>query len=152
VLTMSKTATDTIAIAIPMNSATVKFNVGGRLYEVSRDLLESFPSTMLARMASETWQKDPGATLFVECDSERSRLCLDCMRDGKVWLPCTVPKEAFLHDLDFYGFDDVDQTKIRGGSSYLDAAERLLKCKNEYDEFISSSRAAIMDCEEEYDF
>jgi hypothetical protein len=34
----------------------------------------------------------------------------------------------------------------------LEAAERLLKCKNEYDKFISSSRAAIMEREEEYYF
>jgi hypothetical protein len=134
---MSKTATDAKAIAIPMNSATVKFNVGGCLYEVSRDLLQSFPLTMLARMASKTWQKGPAATLFVERDGERFRFCLDYMRDGKVWLPFTVPKEAFLQDLNFYGLGDVDKTKIRGGNSYLKAAESMLKCKNGYDEFMS---------------
>jgi hypothetical protein len=57
---------------------------------------------------------------------------LDYKRDGKVWLPFTVPKEAFLRDLGFYGFGDVNQTKIRGGNSYLEAAENMLKCNNEY--------------------
>jgi hypothetical protein len=45
------------------SSRTVKFNVGGRHYEVSRSLIETFPETMLAKMVSETWQKDPEATL-----------------------------------------------------------------------------------------
>ena len=77
------------------------------------------------------------------------------MRDGKVWLPCTVPKEALLHDLDFYGCMALTTSikqRFRGGTSYLEAAERLLKGKNEYDVFISSSRAAIMECKEEFDF
>ncbi len=34
---------------------TVCFNVGGKIYEVSRSLLEQYPDTMLARMASDTW-------------------------------------------------------------------------------------------------
>ena len=80
--------------------STVKFNVGGRHYEVSRALIEKFPSTMLARMTSETWQKDPEVTLFIDRDSDRFRFCLDYMRDGEVWLPLNVPKEGILLDLD----------------------------------------------------
>jgi hypothetical protein len=140
---MSKTATRAKAIAVPMNSATVKFNVGGCLYEVSQDLLQSFPLTMLARMMSKTWQKDPAATLFVECDGERLCSCLDHMRDGKVWLPFTAPKEAFLQDLNFHGLEDVDKTKIRGGNLCLKAAESMLKCKNEHDELMSLIKAEM---------
>jgi hypothetical protein len=57
--------------------STVKFNVGGRHYEVSRASIEKFPSTMLARMISETWQKEPEVTLFIDRDSDRFRFCLD---------------------------------------------------------------------------
>jgi hypothetical protein len=116
------------------SSTTVKFDVGGRLYKVSRASIEKFPSTMLARMISETWQKDPEATLFIDRDSDRFRFCLDYMRaPDKVWLPLNIPKEAFLDDLDFYGFQDVDPRKIHGGSSNLAAARHLMKCKEEHD-------------------
>jgi hypothetical protein len=120
------------------SSRTVKFDVGGRLYKVSRSSIERFPSTMLARMISETWQKDPEVTLFIDRDSERFRFCLDYMRDGQVWLPLNIPKEPFLHDLAFYGFEDVDPRKIFGGSSNQAAARHLIKCKEEHDTLVST--------------
>jgi hypothetical protein len=124
-------------------SGTVKFNVGGRLYEVPRSLVEKFPSTMLARMASDTWQKDPEATLFIGRSGERFEYSLDYMRADKVWLPLNIPKEAFLDDLDFYGFEDVDPRKIHGGSSNLAAAQHLLKCKEEHEEFLSTCKTNV---------
>ena len=39
--------------SVTSSSSTVQFNVGGKIYEVSRSLLEHHPNTMLARMASE---------------------------------------------------------------------------------------------------
>ena len=111
----------------------VKFNVGGRHYEVPRSLIETFPSTMLARMTSETWQKDPEATLFIDRNGERFQYCLDYMRDGAVWLPLNVPKEGILLDLDYFGFEEVDTTKIHGGRSNLAAGQHLIKCKEEHE-------------------
>ena len=55
------------------------FNVGGRLYEVPRGLVKKFPSTMLARMAFGTWQKDPEATLFIGRSGECFEYSLDYM-------------------------------------------------------------------------
>jgi hypothetical protein len=60
------------------------------------------------------------------------------MRADKVWLPINIPKEAFLDDLDFYGFEDVDQRKIHGGSSNLAAALHLSKRKREHEEVLST--------------
>ena len=100
---------------------TVRFNVGGTIYEVSRSLLEQHPDTMLSRLASETWcsgdQNGSDVTnadaLFIERDGERFKYCLDYMRDGGVVnLPSKVPKEALLLDLDYYGFQDVDLSTI----------------------------------------
>jgi hypothetical protein len=126
------------AMTTDASSSTVKFNVGGRLYEVPRALVEKFPSTMLARMVSDTWQKDPEATLFIGRSGERFEYSLDYMRADKVWLPHNMPKEAFLDDLDFYGFENVDPSKICGGSSYL---------KEEYVQFMASNKIA-RHCEE----
>lgn len=111
----------------------VKFNVGGRHYEVPRSLIETLPSTMLGRMTSETWQKDPEATLFIDRNGERFQYCLDYMRDGAVWLPLNVPKEGILLDLDYFGFEEVDTTKIHGGRSNLAAGQHLIKCKEEHE-------------------
>lgn len=103
---------------------TVCFDVGGTVYKVSRSLLEMYPHTMLARMASEEWQpKDADGRanpkpLFIDRDGERFRYCLDYMRDGGVVsLPFTVSREAFLNDLLYYGFDEVDPdaVAVRGG-------------------------------------
>jgi hypothetical protein len=120
------------------SSSTVKFDVGGRLYKVSRSLIEKFPSTMLAKMVSETWQKDPEATLFIDENGDRFQYCLDYMRRNEVWIPLSVPKEALLQDLDYYGFEDVDPSKICGGSSTLAAARHLIKCKKEHEKVLST--------------
>ena len=88
---------------------TVHFNVGGKIYEVSRSLIEKYPDSMLRTLISKTWLNDEhNDPLFIECDGERFSYCLDYMRYGKVALPITVSKDAILKDLDYYGFHGVD--------------------------------------------
>lgn len=41
------------------NSSTIKFNVGGRHFEVSRDLIDTHSETMLRKLVSDAWQEDP---------------------------------------------------------------------------------------------
>ncbi len=82
--------------------ATVKLNVGGSVYEISKSLLDQYPDTMLARMVSDTWSSGRNSgqntCLFIERDGERSRYCLDYMRDGGIVdLPPTVSKNALLN-------------------------------------------------------
>jgi hypothetical protein len=86
-------------------SKTVRFNVGGKVYEVSRSLLEQHPNTMLARMIGKHWQSEENDILFIDRNGERFQCVLDCMRDRQVHLPVTVDKAAFLVDLGYYGFD-----------------------------------------------
>jgi len=75
-----------------------KFNIGGQRYEVSRSLLESH-DTMLAKSASDQWQKDPETEIFIERDGLRFRFVLDYLRDGKVGLPITETTDAFVAEL-----------------------------------------------------
>jgi hypothetical protein len=106
---------------------TVHFNVGGTHYEVSRSLIESFPDTMLARICSETWQKDDedgNEPIFIDRDSERFRYVLDYMRDTKVSLPLSISKEAFLRDLQYFGFN-VDSDAINADYARDDARKHL---------------------------
>jgi hypothetical protein len=104
------------------------------------------------RRCSPEWhptrgKKDPEATLFIGRSGERFEYSLDYMRADKVWLPLIISKEAFLDDLEFYGFEDIDHGKICGGNSNLAAARLMIKCKTESDCLVSSSKIAIV-CEE----
>eukprot|EP00957_Ditylum_brightwellii_P084013 6386462-Ditylum_brightwellii.AAC.1 len=47
------------------------FNIGGHKYQVSRSLLKQHPNTMLARISSEVWQKDPEAEIFVDQNGDQ---------------------------------------------------------------------------------
>mmetsp|Transcript_37935 Transcript_37935/g.57745 ORF Transcript_37935/g.57745 Transcript_37935/m.57745 type:complete len:200 (+) Transcript_37935:604-1203(+) len=92
-----------------------RFNVGGHKYQVSRYLLKQHPNTMLARISSEQWQKDPKAEIFVDRNGDRFQYCLDYLRDGFVSIPVTVPKKALLQDFAYYGVEGVDEASIDDG-------------------------------------
>ena len=50
---------------------------------------------------------------FIDRDPDRFAYCLDYMRgNGKVYLPEMVSIMAFIDELKFFGFEDVDETKI----------------------------------------
>lgn len=143
-----------------IETSTIEFDVGGTIYKVSRSLIYRHPETMLARLASPMWNQkvdgdsdhdDTSTTkpIFIERDGHRFRYVLDYMRDnGLVFLPNTVPLEAFLNDLAYYGFQDSPEAvSVRVGSvsahktgyEFLEkvettfiykrtATERMLKC------------------------
>ena len=94
------------------DSTVATFNVGGEKYQVSRDILQAHPNTMLMRIASSEWQKDANATIFLNRDGNRFRYILDFIRDGEVHLPVTVSKAALLRDFEYFGFTDVDEDNI----------------------------------------
>ena len=101
-----------------MTTETVKFDVGGTKYRVSRSLIEQYPESVLARMVSDTWQDDPEKELFVERDGLRFRCVLDYMRDKKVHVPVGVSKAAVLQDLEYFGF-----TAIPDGAIDMECAD-----------------------------
>jgi len=107
---------------------TVTFDVGGKQYKVARTLLEAHPNSMLAIMASKRWDGDGDKKLFVERDCERFRLCLDYMRDGRVYLPVTISKMAFLADMEYYGID-VNEDAVHLEDSQMFAAVAIQKHK-----------------------
>mmetsp|Transcript_30662 Transcript_30662/g.35232 ORF Transcript_30662/g.35232 Transcript_30662/m.35232 type:complete len:155 (-) Transcript_30662:104-568(-) len=87
---------------------TVKYNIGGTHYEVSRSLLETHSDTMLARSASDLWHEDSDSEIFIDRDGNRFRYVLDYMRDGRVDLPVTESKEALIVDLRYYNVQFVE--------------------------------------------
>ena len=116
------------------NSSTIRLNVGGTSYEVSRSTIEKYPDTMLARMISESWSSDDSGdesdkdkkALFIDRDGERFRYVLDYMRDGSdVSLPVLVSKEGFLKDLEYFGFENVNPTNVFSSSNYAQIVQKM---------------------------
>ena len=97
---------------------SVKFNVGGQPYQVARSLLESYPGSMLAKLASENrsqQEDDPTATFFINRDGEYYRHVLHYLRDERVHLPLTMTKKALLAELEYYGLEGVKENEIQDG-------------------------------------
>jgi hypothetical protein len=150
-------------------SKIVTFNVGGRLYDVSRSLLAEYPETMLARLASDTWShreqrndidscgnsynnscdnQNNNTALFIERDGERFRYCLDYMRNGGfVHIPTTISKDALLLDLDYYGFHDVDESTMSMNvslSMLQMSSEHIDKLQHELNDRIDRKHACLL--------
>jgi len=115
---------------------TVRFDIGGQLYRVSKSLIEQHEGTMLARLVSDTWLSDPDATIFIDRDGEIFQYVLYYMRYGKVSLPITVSREMFLLDMEHYGFTsaDTDNSYSTPALSQIDDSdsnkEFILRCVN----------------------
>ncbi|KAL7471310.1 hypothetical protein ACHAXS_011613 [Conticribra weissflogii] len=82
---------------------TVKFNVGGKKFEASRELVEENEESMLARMVSDTWQEDPTKPVFIDRDYDIFSSVLGYLRYGSIVLPNSIDRDMFLRDMDFYG-------------------------------------------------
>ena len=67
-----------------MASETVKFNVGGKHYEVSRALIDEHCSeTVLGKLVSDTWNDDPDKAVFVDRDGDIFAQVLNYLRYGR---------------------------------------------------------------------
>ena len=62
-------------------SNTAQFNAGVSIYKVSRSLLDFHANFMLARSASEQWQKDLDSGMLIERRGSMFRFVFDCMKD-----------------------------------------------------------------------
>ena len=82
---------------------TVQFNVGGKIFEVSRDLIDQNPETMLSKLISETWEKKPDKPVFIDRDGDLFSHVLNYLRYGSIELPPSVPQSMFERELDYYG-------------------------------------------------
>ena len=70
---------------------------------------------MLARsvVSEEQWHQDTDKEIFIgDRDGPLFLYVLDYMRKGKVNLPFTVSKDDLVEELDYFGFEDVDESKI----------------------------------------
>ena len=65
-------------------ATVVKFNVGGKHFEVSRALIDEQNSdTMLGRLVSDTWSNDPSKPVFIDRNGDIFSHLLDYLRYGR---------------------------------------------------------------------
>ena len=112
-------------------ATTVRLNVGGVNFEVSRSLIAHHGYSMLSRLVSDTWQADPEAIIFIDRDGETFRHCLDFLRYGRVSLPLTVAPKAFLRDMDYYGIAVDDASMVDVGGPFAQAATCIVECRKQ---------------------
>jgi len=124
-------------VSAAVRNERVQLNVGGCIYEISRDILLKVPDTMLARSASEVWQKDPNKEVFLNGDGERFRYVLEYLRNGEVDLPFSVPKKALLKDLDYYGFQNIDVNCIKPYGYAPDIGAVISQAKTQFTDDIA---------------
>lgn len=92
---------------------TVRLNVGGRRFEVSRAMIDEHSETMLGRLVSDTWNEDPGQEeLFIDRDGDLFAHVLNYLRYGSIELPITVARSMFEREIDYYGIISPDESKM----------------------------------------
>ena len=70
-------------IIMSTTTNTIKFNVGGKHFEISRDLLGGHSETMLGKLVSEAWQADPEERIFIDRDGDNFAHVLNYLRYGR---------------------------------------------------------------------
>ena len=60
-----------------------KFDVGGKLYKVSRALIDEHSRTVLGKLVSDTWNEDPEETVFIDRDGDIFAHVLNFLRYGR---------------------------------------------------------------------
>ena len=92
-----------------MSSTTVKFNVGGSVFEVAVSTIQSQPEALLAKMIDGRFHcgKDESGAYFVDRNPQFFNIVLDVHRDNKFnALILGVTRERVLAELEFYGLQD----------------------------------------------
>ena len=110
--------------------AKTYFDLGGRVFVVTSTSLLPHQKTMLYHLAvKEGHESSMDHPIFIARDAERFRYVMDFMNAGQVFLPVTESKQAFLMDMDYYGFDMapvVEDGALHVGT--LVEVEKIAKC------------------------
>ena len=92
-----------------ISSDTVKFNVGGKVFEVAISTIQSQPEGLLAKMLDPRFscEKDESGAYFVDRNPEFFNIVLDVHRDNRVYsLSPGVTRERVLAELEFFGLQN----------------------------------------------
>lgn len=105
------------------------FDVGGKLYRISKDVLCRFPGTLLYKLASEVDhhnnhnnRNNDHDPIYIDGNGRRFPYVLAYMRDpnNELELPPTICRQAFFHDMEYYGFRCRDDILFPKEVKYID--------------------------------
>lgn len=108
---------------------TIRFNVGGTHYEVSRDTLERCEASMLASLVSDHWKEGNShdEIIFIDRNGLLFQYVFDYLRNNKLQLPCSVSRAAVKGEFEYYGIDaDMSQVIDKYGHMYLRALKKRI--------------------------
>ncbi|KAI1706907.1 BTB/POZ domain-containing protein [Ditylenchus destructor] len=82
----------------------VRLNVGGTVFQTTKDTLSRYPDTFLARLVNGgiPSDKDESGAYLIDADPEHFRTILNYLRRGSVKLDGTMNLEDLLREADFY--------------------------------------------------
>mmetsp|Transcript_60325 Transcript_60325/g.142135 ORF Transcript_60325/g.142135 Transcript_60325/m.142135 type:complete len:329 (+) Transcript_60325:75-1061(+) len=102
---------------------TVRFNVGGTVFEVAQSTINKFPDAFLARMVSQEWNQlmegngpdgqvgekrkraEEECALFIDRDPKLFELVLQVYRNGRVFVPIDTPRDLVAAELEYFCVD-----------------------------------------------
>ncbi|GFH55505.1 hypothetical protein CTEN210_11981 [Chaetoceros tenuissimus] len=128
---------------------TVKINVGGRRFEVSRALLKAHPNNSILfflndeeeeDVSSQGYDQDGDAEVSFDRDGDMFQYILQYMKDGKVSLPSTVAVDSFIKEMEHYNLEyDKDNIKSETNEDHaekgdLDSLKESLESMREEEE------------------
>ena len=108
---------------------TILFDVSGKIFRVSRSLIDEWPESMLARLVSDRWHDDDDSMekpIFIDRNGDIFQVVLDFMRYGCIALPRNLPKRTFVREMDYYGIH-VNDDEIVSPNSALEELDCLRK-------------------------
>lgn len=92
---------------------------------------------MLRRISSDAWKESAtnNATddIFIDRNGARFQYVLDYMRDSRAALPLTIPRSAFVGDLEFLSIDNVPTSITLSSADPNDLFHGLAAYRNYFD-------------------
>lgn len=114
-------------------TGTVKFDVGGRNFKISRALVDEHSDSVLGKLVSQTWNDDPNKEVFIDRSGDLFAQVLEYLRYGSIELPMTIPRSMFERELDYYGIISSEDTINDQGGGLADImgsfAQPVIKAK-----------------------
>lgn len=131
---------------------TVKLNVGGKHFEVSRSLIlddDGVNTTMLSRLVSDTWLKEPEKPVFIDRNGDHFSYVLDYLRYGTVSLPRNISMDNFLKDMDFFCIPVKEQSVKQdiGSSGVFNETNQFKEDISRLENVVNEKETAVKEAE-----
>jgi len=114
---------------------TVVFDVGGRLFRVLRQTIQTRPSALLASLVDDLGT-DSSRPMFIDANPDRFSYILDWYRYGEMFIPNDSTIEAVLRDARFFFVAGRDQNKWHVTCDPSNICLRGSRCHDDHGDFL----------------